>query len=104
MRHFLAGLAVLASSAPVLAGPVASMPSTNSNRPVTDQQLLVIYQGKMKPLRDEILARKAAEGGTLSEASRAEFQLRLDTINKDFRRFVKKQDVYAYDAWGDRDG
>ena len=104
MRHFLAGLAILASSAPALAGPVASMPSTDANRPLTDQQLLVIYQGKMKPLREEILARKAAEGGTLSEASRAEFQVRLGTINKEFRRFVKKQDVDRYDAWGDREG
>jgi hypothetical protein len=80
------------------------MPSTGANRPLTDQQLLVIYQAKMKPLREEILARRAAEGGTLSEASRAEFQVRLNIINKDFRRFVKKQDVNGYDAGGDRDG
>lgn len=80
------------------------MPSVNSNRPLTDQQMLTIYREKLKPLRADILTRKAQEGGQLSQASLSEFQVRLDRINADFRRFVKKQDVFVYDAWGDREG
>ena len=71
---------------------------------LNDQQLLHVYRQKLKPLREEILARKVTEGGDLSEASRAKFQRRLDRLNADFRRFVRKQDIRGTDGWGYQQG
>ncbi len=104
MRTLLTATIIAMAAAPGIAGPVGSTPPPISNRPLTDQQMLTAYQAKLKPLRAEILARKAAEGGQLTAASQAEFQSRLDRLNTEFRRFVKKQDVQGYDAWGDREG
>ena len=73
-------------------------------RALNDQQLLHVYRQKLKPLREEILARKAAEGGDLSKASRAEFQDRLDRLNDEFRRLVRKQDSRGVNGWGYQQG
>ena len=104
MRSLIIVSAILTLASPAIAQVVAPMPSTGAQRPQNDQQLLYTYRAKLKPLREEILARKVAEGGELSAASKAEFQVRLDALNMQFRRYVKKQDVYGYDAWGDREG
>lgn len=100
MRVAFAALILLGFTTPIAAQTVQPMPSTGANRPLNDQQLLYIYRNKLKPLRAEILARTAAEGGQLSAVSQAEFQNRLDTINREFRRFAKKQDIHSFDAWG----
>lgn len=104
MRSLITAVAITALAPSATAQVVAPMPSTGAQRPQNDQQLLYTYRAKLKPLREEILARRAAEGGELSAASKAEFQARLDALNKQFRRYVKKQDVYGYNAWGDREG
>ena len=104
MRILITAMAIATFAQSTSAQLIAPMPSAGAQRPQNDQQLLYTYRAKLKPLREEILARKAIEGGELSEASKAEFQGRLDTLNRQFRRYVKKQDVYGYDAWGDREG
>ena len=106
MRFLLAAAMVAGLTGPVLGQASvrltpSSWPGTHFERPPSDAQFLRTYRQQLKPLREEILARRAAEGGDLSEASRAEFQMRLNRINADFRRYVRKQDIFAVDSWGD---
>jgi hypothetical protein len=105
----LAVTALLLTTSPVMAQVKprimpAPLPAYVIPRALNGQQLLHIYRGKLEPLREEILARKAQEGGMLSEQSRAEFQERLDRINADFRRFVQKQDVRGANGAGFQEG
>lgn len=105
----LAVTALLLTTSPVIAQVKprirpAPPPAYVVPRALNDQQLLYIYRGKLEPLRKEILARKAEEGGVLSEQSRAEFQERLDRINADFRRFVQKQDFRGANGAGLQEG
>lgn len=104
MRYLIAAAALAALPLPASAESAATWPAAPNAHALTEQQLLRIYQDKLKPLRAELIARRAAEGGELSPASLIEFQRRLDALNADFRRFVRKQDVFGYDAWGDRAG
>jgi hypothetical protein len=115
MRKLLAAAIILSLSAPAIGRSVPSMssppgsqgshggpahnvppPSVGSHHPhgdygqLSNRQLLLMYRNKLKPLRAEILARRAAEGGELSAASRAEFQTRLDETNEEFRRSLKR--------------
>ena len=108
MRILLAAALIVGFATPALsqARPPAFTPPPVyvAPRALNDQQLLHVYRQKLKPLREEILARKIAEGGNLSAASRAEFQERLDRLNADFRRFVSKQDIRGVNGWGYQQG
>ena len=108
MRILFATILLTGFAAPVLGqakAPAFSAPPIYvAPRALNDEQLLHVYRQKLKPLRQEVLARKVAEGGDLSEASRAEFQQRLDHLNEQFRRFVRKQHVYGVNGWGYQQG
>ena len=105
---FLAGI-IAGCSSPLAAQAAnrlyVSPPSIHvSPRAQNDEQLLYAYRQKLTPLREEILIRKAAEGGELSTASQAEFQHRLDRLNVEFERYVRKQVERGVNGWGYQQG
>lgn len=63
-------------------------------------QIETRYVGDLSRLRSDILARQAAENGTLSPASRAAFQGKLDHIKAERRRLVRNNDSSSIDSMG----
>lgn len=83
---------------------IAPPPPQVVPRAQNEQQLLHAYREKLKPLRAEILAQKARDGGKLDQASKAKFQARLDQLNEEFRRYVRKQRNRGVNGWGYQEG
>jgi hypothetical protein len=94
---------------------LAATPAPAQNRlPIADQtegflneteqmramQIETRYVGELSRLRSDILARQAAGNGTLSPASRAAFQDKLDRIDVERRRLVRNNDSSSIDSMG----
>ena len=107
---FITGVALLCGlTAPAFAQMkpqimIAPPPIQVVPRAQNEKQLLHAYREKLKPLRAEILAQKARDGGKLNQASKAEFQARLDELNDEFRRYVRKQHNRGVNGWGYQEG
>jgi hypothetical protein len=96
-------LYVAMSAAPALAqGFVIPPPSV----PVVPDRTAIqaSHYERLRSLRKEIIAQRDAEGGVLSQASRDRYQLRLDALETNFRRQMKKADRstinLADNSWG----
>jgi len=63
-------------------------------------ELQQFYRYHLKELREEVLRRKAADGGTLSSKNLAELQGKLDRINSVRLLEAKRNDVWSVDAFG----
>ena len=66
------------------------------------QQIKFRYSAQLKSLRDEGLATRRADGGTLTPAHRAELQARLDRIQASYRHAIQQADPWAVDSLGMR--
>ncbi len=101
MKYFVPlamfGTALIATSAP--AQMVGSQPGGN-NYTYNRDELQQIYAYRLKTLRTEALRRQAADGGTLSPASQAYLQAKLDRINATRVRDARNNDLSSVDASG----
>lgn len=89
----------LAAVTPAAAQTVYSQPGGPPK--VHDRiELQQIYFHRLKNLREEALRRQAADGGTLTPASSAYLQAKLDKINATRVRDARRNDLLSIDAFG----
>lgn len=60
------------------------------------------YVQQLKLLRETALRRQDAAGGTLTEASRARLQAKLDEINAARRMELRRGNVWSVNAFGEK--
>jgi len=72
-----------------------------ANKP-TAEQIRYNYRNKLVALREEAIAIRDQDGGTLTDAHRAELQDRLDRIHADLRQEISDGDVFSVSADGRR--
>ncbi|MFL0413723.1 hypothetical protein [uncultured Sphingomonas sp.] len=94
----IAVLLGLGAVAPTLAQTVYSQPG-NAIKSYDRLELQQIYFHRLNSLRAEALDRQAHDGGTLSPASRAYLQVKLDKINATRERDARRNDLMSVDAF-----
>jgi hypothetical protein len=95
----IAVLLGLGAAVPATAQTVYSQPR-NAIKSYDRVELQQIYFHRLNSLRAEALHRQAHDGGTLSPASHAYLQAKLDKINATRERDARRNDLMSVDAFG----
>ena len=64
--------------------------------------IVLRHSAQLKALREEGLALRRADGGTLNDVHRAALQARLDKLQASYRRQIELYDAWALDSLGMR--
>jgi len=94
--------AMLVVVAALAAPAIAQFKPIDGHIQVSREAIELQYEGQLKSFREEALALRNADGGTLTAAHRASLQLKLDQLKADYGVALKNADPWSVNSDGSR--